>query len=213
MGGVSALINSKLELTGYGLMFRSVHNVRIERLWRDVTDKVGQKWSAFFQLLEEERQYDCDYLPDLWLGGYLFLNLINSDLEAFRQQHNAHPLRTEGNQSPNALFFLSQTTGGVRGLWPSDLAGGPIAWPTEDNVDFDCYAGEGEEIAENTPEWRNHVQLEDARMPFPSREELEAYARDLGQEMAARPGMTLADIWSLAHGLLQTHLGRAYGQA
>lgn len=50
--GAGTVFNLLLNSNSYQEIYRSVHNVRIERLWVDVTGQVGAKWSAFFSMLE-----------------------------------------------------------------------------------------------------------------------------------------------------------------
>ena len=66
-----------LELTF--LFYRSVHNIRIERLWQDVTRGFGRKWKEFFQQLEVEWGLDPNNDAHIWLLHYLFLEAINED--------------------------------------------------------------------------------------------------------------------------------------
>ncbi|KAG2063868.1 hypothetical protein BDR04DRAFT_1036922 [Suillus decipiens] len=48
-------------------IYRSVHNIRIERLWVDVTNGIGQKWKEFFQTLEA---YDNLNVNNVHTCGY-----------------------------------------------------------------------------------------------------------------------------------------------
>jgi hypothetical protein len=185
--------------------------VRIERLWRDVTDKVGKRWYSIFCELADAWNYDPDYNPDVWLGCLLFLPQINSELEFFRRQHNSHRLATERNQTPEALFFLSQTTGGVRGLWRDDSQDGPLAWPTEQEVEDELYATAFDEDALEeltqayASEVRGGVDLNDARCPFPQEEQLAAFLWQLDTMRHSDPVVR----WQAAQELLQAHLRAA----
>ncbi|KAJ7657961.1 hypothetical protein B0H17DRAFT_1163291 [Mycena rosella] len=64
---------------------RSVHNIRIKRLWCDVTHGFGRKWSNFFLSLE----FSCGLRPDedthVWLLHHLFLDAINQDARDWAQ--------------------------------------------------------------------------------------------------------------------------------
>jgi hypothetical protein len=179
-----------------------VHNVRIERLWRDVTEKVGLRWYRLFERLEDEGNYNCDNPAHLWLGCVLFLPAINHDLELFRRQHNDHPITTEHNLSPHALFFLSQSTSGVRGLWPADRLDGPVCWPTEADVDIEVYAGAEDTERSTQAEWRQHVLLEDQRSPFDEPEDEEAFK----SEVRELPSGDALSLWTSALGVLDAHL-------
>jgi hypothetical protein len=59
---------------------RSVHNIRIERLWFDFTSGVGAKWKIFFQDLEYQAGLDPELPGHIWLIHYLFLNALNQDM-------------------------------------------------------------------------------------------------------------------------------------
>ncbi|KAJ7181629.1 hypothetical protein C8R43DRAFT_833320, partial [Mycena crocata] len=97
---------------------RSVHNIRIERLWCDVTRGFGRKWSNFFLSLE----YSCGLKPDvpeqLWLLHHLFLAAINQDALEWARSWNAHKIRfdTERTRSPADMFFFGMIQNGERGF-------------------------------------------------------------------------------------------------
>lgn len=68
----------------YSLLYlRSVHNVRIERLWVDLTITLGAKWAGFFQLREVQDGFDPSNSNHLWLVHYLYLPEINAELNFF----------------------------------------------------------------------------------------------------------------------------------
>lgn len=83
---------------------RSVHNTRIERLWRDVYTAVTSTFVSIFQYLEEQNVLDSDNDTDLFCLHYVFIPIINVRLEGFKQAWNHHPLSTEGNHSPIQLY-------------------------------------------------------------------------------------------------------------
>uniref|UniRef100_A0A3B3I2C7 Integrase core domain-containing protein n=1 Tax=Oryzias latipes TaxID=8090 RepID=A0A3B3I2C7_ORYLA len=64
---------------------QSVHNQRIERLWRDVRACVTSKYYNELHLLEME-------------------HLLDKDLDAFVEGWSCHPLRTKGNKTPEQLY-------------------------------------------------------------------------------------------------------------
>jgi hypothetical protein len=95
---------------------RSVHNQRIERLWRDVRRAVVRNFSNLFTFLEQQRSLNP--LDDLhvFVLHYIFLPRINRALEEFVTVYNNHPMSsTEGNRSPNQLWHS-----GMRSLLHSD---------------------------------------------------------------------------------------------
>ncbi|KAG8895515.1 hypothetical protein FRB99_000503 [Tulasnella sp. 403] len=96
---------------------RSVHNVRIERLWVDVTTQFGAKWHSFFTLLEVRHGLDVNNKNHIWLLHYLFLPDINTDCVFFAESWNMHRIQTKGRptRSPWDMWYFDQLEYGVRG--------------------------------------------------------------------------------------------------
>lgn len=86
----------------------SVHNSRIERLWRDVYASVTSTFSAIFYALEANEVLDPLNEVDLFC-----LHHVNA--------WNNHPLSTESNYSPLQLFLRYSI-------------GNPLFIDTDDNV-------------------------------------------------------------------------------
>lgn len=99
------------------LSLRSVHNVRIERLWVDLTTTLGAKWAEFFQLLEVQYGLDPNNSNHLWLVHYLYLPEINAELHFFVETWNHHRIQIRGqpNRSPIDLFGFDMLVHGIRG--------------------------------------------------------------------------------------------------
>jgi hypothetical protein len=106
---------------------RSVHNIRIERLWRDVFIQVCQKYHNLFYGMEDEGLLDVENDHHLFALQKVYLPIINEELEIFRQGYNKHKLSTENGQSPEQLW-----TSGILSHINSDatpvrnLYGGPL---------------------------------------------------------------------------------------
>ncbi|KAJ7137390.1 hypothetical protein C8R43DRAFT_1097897 [Mycena crocata] len=96
---------------------RSVHNVRIERLWVDVTAQVGAAWADRFILLELRYGLDINSIAHIWLLHFLFLATINSELAFFAESWNQHriQIRNGPNRSPTDMFVFDMFVNGVRG--------------------------------------------------------------------------------------------------
>ena len=84
----------------------SVHNERIERMWRDVTRNVSSSFIATFHELEAEEILNPDNEVDIFCLQVVFLPRVNKRLAEFQGSWNNHSLSTEGNMSPLQLCVL-----------------------------------------------------------------------------------------------------------
>jgi len=84
---------------------RSVHNQRIERLWRDVATEVTQYFYRLFYELEDEGTLDVSSELHLCALHMTALPMINAQIQIFRHGWNSHRLRTEGNRSPEQIWL------------------------------------------------------------------------------------------------------------
>lgn len=84
----------------------SVHNTRIERLWRDVYEAVTSTYIAIFSELEGQSILDPLNDTDLFCLHYVFLPRINASLHSFQLAWNNHPLSTESNRSPIQIYMI-----------------------------------------------------------------------------------------------------------
>lgn len=85
---------------------RSVHNVRIEHLWVDVTAQVGASWADHFTNLELGHGLDINNVNHIWLLHLLFLGTINAQLSFFAESWNQHRIQICNglNRSPASMF-------------------------------------------------------------------------------------------------------------
>ncbi|XP_041838357.1 uncharacterized protein LOC121638006 isoform X2 [Melanotaenia boesemani] len=83
---------------------KSVHNQRIERLWRDVRTCVTSKYYNELHLLEMEDLLEVSSCEDLFAVHLTFLVKLQKDLDAFVEGWNHHPIRTEENRTPEQLW-------------------------------------------------------------------------------------------------------------
>lgn len=86
----------------------SVRNQRIERLWREVNRIIVSRFLNIFLFLETNGHFDPNNEVHLLALHVVYLPLINSVIEQFKQQWNNHPLTSESNYTPLQLW--------VRGL-------------------------------------------------------------------------------------------------
>ena len=84
---------------------RSVHNQRIERLWRDLYVGCIVLFHTLFLSLEDQGLLDPDNPKDLFCLHFIFLPRLNHALSTFISSYNHHPMRTTGNKSPYQLWI------------------------------------------------------------------------------------------------------------
>ena len=82
----------------------SVHNQRIERLWRDVFCMVCHIYYCTFQAMEEQGILNRNDDMHLFLLHYIFYPRINRAFESLTSSWNNHPTRTERNWSPIQMW-------------------------------------------------------------------------------------------------------------
>ena len=85
----------------------SVHNQRIERLWRDVYRCVCSTYHELFYSMEAVGVLDPDNDTDLFVLHCVYLPRINRSLDEFARAWNLHPIRTERNWSPRKIMINS----------------------------------------------------------------------------------------------------------
>ena len=96
---------------------RSIHNQRIERLWRDVRVGVLALYNEIFYHLEECQELDPMSDVDLYCLHYIFIPGINEHLKKWRDGWNRHHIRSAGNKTPHRLYIMGLLNGfGSRGL-------------------------------------------------------------------------------------------------
>jgi hypothetical protein len=193
--------------------FRSVHNIRIERLWFNFTAGLGSKWKMFFQELEYQAGLDVDLASHIWLIHYLFLDSLNQDIMDWANSWNNHKMSIpgqqlgEGSKTPAELCWFSMLQDGARGFSPLNAN---EFEPMQDNVEaenideygVDWEAYQNTQIQEHhtaanptdpfpqnpfvahTPETLSMVEVEESRCPF-SDEDLAVFQQNFMQLPAA----------------------------
>lgn len=92
---------------------RSVHNQRIERLWRDVYLGCISLFYELFYQLEDEGLLDSSSNTDLFALHYVFIPRISHQLDVFTASYSHHPLRSaqSRNRSPLQMWLSGMTQG------------------------------------------------------------------------------------------------------
>lgn len=82
----------------------SVHNQRVERLWRDTYRCVVSLYYQIFYYLEDLGELNPDSDLDLFCLHLVYTQKINYALKAFKEGWNNHAISTERNMTPAQLF-------------------------------------------------------------------------------------------------------------
>ena len=83
---------------------KSVHNQRIERLWREVNRVVVSRFINIFLFLENTGNFIPNDEVHLYCLHFVYLPLINAALTELVAQWNDHPLSTENNLCPRQIW-------------------------------------------------------------------------------------------------------------
>ncbi|KAK7690570.1 hypothetical protein QCA50_005668 [Cerrena zonata] len=99
---------------------RSLHNVRIERLWRDVRKDTLESFRQVFMYLEEIGSLDMENTIHRVCLFIVYQPRIQASLERTTNAWNNHRIRTAQNKTPIAIYELSKTKAIRLGYWNSD---------------------------------------------------------------------------------------------
>ena len=202
MGKVCSLLSIDQFLNKHSLASRSVHNIRIKRLWRDLTLGFGHKWKLFFQGLEMHERLNRHADSHIWLLQYLFLPSINRDAVDWAESWNHHSLSQHGQRqsSPKDMFFFGMIQNGMRGLpGIQEPADEPIEDIDSYGIDWEVYddphllahhneqnrqeaidALDPNPFRKHLPHHLSHVEVEEAPSPFTDLE-LDIFDHELQQ--------------------------------
>ncbi len=84
---------------------QSVHNQRIERLWRDVFSACIVLYYRLFYYMEDINILDPECDVHLFCLHYVYMPRINRSLILFKDAWNNHPLSSESQMSPSQLWM------------------------------------------------------------------------------------------------------------
>ena len=104
VGVATAMVTVRGTGRGSHIAGRSVHNQRIERLWRDTFRCVCHQYYSLFYEMEESGLLDPSNETDIFCLHHVYLVRINEQLERFKGAWNNHRLRTEHNLTPLQLW-------------------------------------------------------------------------------------------------------------
>ena len=82
----------------------SVHNQRIEHLWRDMHQCVVKVFYQLFYYLEQHGILHPNDDISLYALHYVYIPRVNRSLSAFKEWWNNHGVRTEHGQTRHQLF-------------------------------------------------------------------------------------------------------------
>ena len=95
---------------------RSVHNQRIERLWRDMFSGCVHVFYYLFYDMEQCGILDPTDEVQLFALHYTYIPRINQNLIIFSRGHSRAPISTERGKSPLQLWIRGAMTNNNRAL-------------------------------------------------------------------------------------------------
>jgi hypothetical protein len=98
----------------------SVHNQRIERLWRDVFNSVTQFFYRLFYNMEDLGSLNPLHEVHLYALHFVYLPRINQCLQLFSDGWNIHSISTSKGYSPIQLYTMGMITIRREGLQALD---------------------------------------------------------------------------------------------
>ena len=119
---VKHMLSSRGTGRSSALVGKSVHNQRIERMWRDVFEDVLANFYELFSLMEELGIFDPLSDSDLWCLHFAFLHYINYRLREWSAAWLRHPLSTANNNTPLQLWIKGSLNSAENGTDPDQVS-------------------------------------------------------------------------------------------
>ena len=143
MGGENTLVQFMLHGPGCMITGRSVHNQRIERLWRDVFTQCTSYHYFLFYTLEDNGLLNHCSEADIFSLQFVFMEDIQQQLTQFKDGWNHHRMRTCHNRTPMQQWIMGlqecslshPNDAAVNGLFVSDGNDYGIDWDGPVNAD------------------------------------------------------------------------------
>ncbi|XP_046896213.1 uncharacterized protein LOC124485884 isoform X2 [Hypomesus transpacificus] len=144
---------------------KSVHNQRIERLWRDVFMSVTGVYYNALHTLEDQYLLDISNILHMFCCHYVFLPRIQASLNVFHEAWDNHPIRTEQNLTPNQLWQVGQALNPVADPLPEAILVPEVEW--EESVYIsEPHPGVNVPVLDSPLSDEEMVQLQDAIEPL-----------------------------------------------
>ena len=147
---VEYMINKRGTDRGSALVGRSVHNQRVERLWRDVYRDVLDLFYGIFMSMEDIGILDPINEIDIWCLHYCFCHVINTKLKSWANAWMRHPLSSEENKTPLQLWIQGNFENAERALQDQSLVGDDYGIDWDGPASSDVYNEQDVEVAETT---------------------------------------------------------------
>ena len=132
----------------------SVHNQRVERLWRDVYIASTSLFYQLFYMLEEVGLLDPENEIHLYALHYVYLPRINQSLQLFCNSWNQHPLTSCNCRTPQQLWLRGMLQNIHSGYTAVDSLSSSIVLPTPTPTESDV---------ETSSDWLSSHDVENLR--------------------------------------------------